>query len=211
MKTLNDKFTQYLWKGSWLQISASAGGILLVLTLVLFRIFDSGTCNEGGRCWAGIFADFLDPAIAIGTLIVAGMVWWNEKQENWRAQWPKRLHVIYLREENGLWKQNVIVIDAPLAHEADIRSWGQSIAKTVLGAKIGNISFTGFKIVPEIVDTNSGTKHFGLLIYMKEKIASIEDGEVFRFDGDGSQSARLTELPQSPHPIHQFITYIPQP
>ena len=145
--------------------------------------------------WEKCYADYVDPSIAIGTLLVAIIVWYNEKRENWRTTWTKKLHVIYLLKDKEGWREHMIVVNAPLAGESDIRQWGQSLAQTAIPKIMGRIEFTGFKITPPETDTSQQLKHFGLMIFLSKEIKGIEDGEIYIFDADGSQAALKEQLP----------------
>lgn len=179
-------------------------GFLLVTAVIVFMEMKTDAW------WSGTFADYLDPIIAIGTLLVALLVWLNTKAENWRSSWPKKLHVLYLvKRENG-WQTHVRILDAPLTSDADIRSWGQSLGQTGVPGSKDRIPFTGFKIVPGPLDRKNKITHTCLIVFLSDVITGAKDGQIFLFDEHGSAMSEAKNIPDN-HPIHHLDSHIPQP
>jgi hypothetical protein len=152
--------------------------------------------------WPPAFADYLDPIIAIGTLLVAGVVWRNEKEENWRARLPKKLNILYLIDRKTHWDTHVTVIDAPLVGESDIRQWGQSIGQTIFpqeGEKFdqswARINFTGFFIGTPKLDRKRKVMAYELLVFLRDPIKGAQEGHCYVFDANGSKWQDFPEVP----------------
>jgi hypothetical protein len=77
------------------------------------------------------------------------------------------------------------VNNAPLTSEADIRNWGQSMGQAILNKSV-RIDFTGFKITSAGINRKRRVMHYGLTIYLREKIEGIEAGRIFEFDEEGN-------------------------
>lgn len=74
------------------------------------------------------WGDRVEPFIGITTLVVAGMVWWGELAEDWLASLPKRLHAVFLFDDEEIMRCNY----AKLSSESDIRQLGQQIGSQLL-------------------------------------------------------------------------------
>ncbi len=183
---------------------------LVLAVLGFFLVIGAIVCLElfVDPWWSGFFADYPDPIIAIGTLVVAILVWVSAKLEGWRSTWPKKLQIYYLLRKDGVWKKHIAVMDAPLTSEADIRSWGQSIGQTVVPDSKDLIDFSGFKIVPDLCREKDRTNQFGLLIFLSKPIKGARDGSVFAFDVHGSEMLATPEIPNG-HPILNLDDKIP--
>ncbi len=102
--------------------------LLLVLILVivagLFWLADDTAYSS----LMGTWGDFVEPFIGIATLVVAGMVWWGELAEDWIDSLPKRLHAVFVFEDEVVMRCNY----AKLSSESDIRQLGQQIGSQLL-------------------------------------------------------------------------------
>lgn len=106
--------------------------LIFGVLLVLFTIFWVYNTN-GGKFdiwridnWWGKWGD---PIIGFATFLVAIIIWFSNTAKDWKESLPKKLTVIYkyqnkevLRCEKGF-----------LAHESDIRNWGQTIGRLIVG------------------------------------------------------------------------------
>lgn len=198
MQFKTPNFIKYTWKNSAIQILIVLGFSLLVVFLIWNQCTPSKSLQE-------TFANFLDPGIAFGTLLIAVLVWGNEKRRNWHSYLPKKLNVIYLLKEDGEWKMEACIWDAPLAGESDIRAWGQSIGQTSLG--MGRLPFTGFRIVEQ---GRKGTDYYyGVLFFLSTSISEELAGEYHCFDENGMYAGVQSELPVQDHFVHQLLNQIP--
>lgn len=195
----------YFWRKSKWQILGFA--VVLAVIIVLRFVAAAG--------WEQAFAGWLDPAIAIGTLIVAVMVGWNERHENWRAALPKKLNILYVVADGNDWKTHVTVLDAPLAGEADIRQWGQSIGQTIFPQETApgqkpdrdwtRISFTGFRVAEGETDHQRGIVPYYLVVFLRNKIKGAKDQHVYLFDTYGARWSPIAQVPDSHSDIHQQL------
>ncbi len=189
-------FTRFLWSQSWQQLIGVSALLFLAMSMVLFH-------PAFPNCWKESFANYLDPLIAIGTLIIASLVWFNEQRENWQAQLPKRLHIRYLLPEGDTWHTHVTVVNAPLTGESDIRQWGQSIGQTIFPQALqegeradqnwARINFTGFRVIQ--IQGNPGIRNYGLLVFLAAPIKGADDGKVYTFAQDGARWQKSDKLP----------------
>jgi hypothetical protein len=74
--------------------------------------------------------------ISVSTLVVGIAIFRGEAVENWEFRLPKRLTVYLLHQG----KVCMVCRLAPLAHEGDIRTWGQQLAWQVYG----NVQFSPY-------------------------------------------------------------------
>lgn len=121
--------------------------------------------------------DFLSYFLPVSTLCIGIFVWYNEQKENYFNQLPKKLNVKYQLDEKYFE-----IINAPLAHEGDIRAWGQAIAKNVLNES-QYVDYSGYFIdTPRIIE---GRKFYSITIYLKKAIGGFEFGKSYYFGNDG--------------------------
>lgn len=109
-------------------------GIALVVGVVATLLLNLGT---GWRGVGAVWVDWLDPLITFTTLIVAAGL----GIDAWMNQLPKALNVHLMydgRYVRTCW-------EASLAHEGDIRQWGQQI-----GRQMCDVSYLEFDPYPTI-------------------------------------------------------------
>lgn len=204
---------QFVWQQSKVQVILVVGLVFVAVLLLVLRPAISA-------CWKATFSDYLDPMIALGTLIVTVGVWYNEQIENWKAQLEKRLHIIYLLRIDDQWHHHVTVVNAPLAGKDDIRNWGQSIGQTIFPQEIleevkpdptwARISFTGFKIAMSgKLDKQRKHQYYGLLVFLSAPIKGADDGKVYVFDADGATWAKHDKVP-SQYSLEELNSAIPK-
>ncbi|MBN1323318.1 MAG: hypothetical protein JW986_04865 [Methanotrichaceae archaeon] len=63
--------------------------------------------------------------LAVGTLLVAGFVWYGEIRDEWVNTRPKRMSVFFFMDD----KPHVIIRYVWLADAGDMRAWGQQVAR----------------------------------------------------------------------------------
>lgn len=126
---------------------------------------------------------YIEPIVGFSTLIAAVFIWYNEKKQEWRESLPKKMHVEYILDGSTYWN----VQYAPLTSENDIRSWGQSIAKTILNNK-NNIDFKGFEIESAEISKDDQGRDIMLYMvhfYLIQPIEGVEAGSILKFDSSG--------------------------
>ena len=126
---------------------------------------------------------YIEPIVGFSTLIAAVFIWYNEKKQEWRESLPKKMHVEYILDGSTYWN----VQYAPLTSENDIRSWGQSIAKTILNNK-NNIDFKGFEIESARISKDDQGRDIMLYMvhfYLIQPIEGVEAGSILKFDSSG--------------------------
>ena len=94
----------------------------------------------------------------------------------------RHICVVQLNVKYQLDEKYFEIINAPLAHEGDIRAWGQAIAKNVLNARV-DVDYSGYFIDKPIV--NDEKKVYTLTIYLTKEITGIEFGKSYYFGNDG--------------------------
>ena len=142
--------------------------ILIIIAIIIYLIVIPN---------AHLLHDFLSYFLPVSTLCIGIFVWYNEQKENYMNQLPKKLNVKYQLDEKYFE-----IINAPLAHEGDIRAWGQAIAKNVLNARV-DVDYSGYFIDKPIV--NDEKKVYTLTIYLTKEITGIEFGKSYYFGNDG--------------------------
>jgi 4-amino-4-deoxy-L-arabinose transferase-like glycosyltransferase len=75
--------------------------------------------------------DAAERLVLVLTLFVAFAVWLSEQRREWESQLPRRLTVTFHFAGDPEIKMECR--DAYLAHEADIRNWGQQIGRQMTG------------------------------------------------------------------------------
>lgn len=193
MNTSKFPLLRFIWRQSKAQV-ITVGMLFAIAMMIVFKQ------PLASVAWKATYSDFLSPIIAFGTLLVAIGVWYNEQRENWQEQMEKRLNIIYLLEREGKWTPHGTILNAPLTGEGDIRSWGQSIAQTILpqeqnGGTAARINFTGFKMVNTRVERRSQYRYYGLLIFLSTPITGAEDGKVYIFDHSGAKWEKHDKIP----------------
>ena len=183
----NQSWISFVWMSRSNRISIVVGILLLVFALILFVLKP-----QMPQAWKEGYGDYLDPLLAVGTLLAAGVLWLQSTRKEFHESWPKKLHVVYALydEDAGKWKAHLQILNAPLAGESDIRAWGQSLAQTALGC--GRIEFSGFRILAPRTDTRKQNTIYSVLVFLTK--AMSENG-VVRFDDSGANCSRLEQVP----------------
>jgi hypothetical protein len=128
---------------------------------------------------------WLEAYATCSIILVSVAIWYNEKKENWISSLPKKLTIFYKsKNDKGEYEDYCRIENAPLAHEGDIRNWGQSIGQTILNDQT-RINFAGFFISESVLDKNKKTLNYTLTVFLKSPIAGIEKGSVIAFDDEG--------------------------
>jgi len=68
---------------------------------------------------------WLEPYMALATFVFALFIWYNEKRQDWQMSLPKKLTIHFIFND----KYIMTCHEAYLAHEGDIRNFGQQIGK----------------------------------------------------------------------------------
>ncbi|MBK6699597.1 MAG: hypothetical protein IPG55_06785 [Saprospiraceae bacterium] len=156
---------KYIWKENWFQV--------VVITLLSIFLIWYSYCGYSDDLMSEIIGKFLP----IATLMIGCFLWYNEQKENYMNQLPKKLNVKYQLDEKYFE-----IVNAPLAHEGDIRAWGQAIAKNVLNES-QYVEYSGYFIdTPRIIE---GRKFYSITIYLKKAIGGFEFGKSYYFGNDG--------------------------
>ncbi|CAN5562641.1 hypothetical protein BH10ACI1_BH10ACI1_11130 [soil metagenome] len=127
-----------------------------------------------------MWQSWMEAFLAFATIIIAFLIGYNEKRQDWEDTLPKRLNACF--DFNG--EAVFTVENAPLAGSDDIRQWGQQI-----GLQMNNnerLSFCGFKVEgPELeTDENSNPKmQYKLTVWLQEK--PNENSKTWKYDDEG--------------------------
>ncbi len=169
------RFWKYLWKPLNVRIQ-----ILLIFSIILtftyFIVYSF--CKSMG--FAEMWQNWMEAFLAIATIILAFLIGYNEKRQDWENTLPKRLNACF--DYNG--EAIFTVENAPLAGTDDIRQWGQQIGKQMNNNQF--LSFNGFRIEgPEILtDENKNYKmQYKLTVWLQEK--PDEASKVWKYNDDG--------------------------
>jgi len=180
MKKLNyNSKRTFIWK-------TSKNQLMLAMLFVLFCFFIFIYCFVGynmtfEKQWGG----WLEAAATIGIVGISISIWYNEKCENWIDSLPKKLNIVYkLKNKDGNYIDFCFIKNAPLAHEGDIRNWGQSIGQTILNQRV-SIDFAGFYIDKPVLIKDKKIREFSLTVFLHKEIEKINQGDVFEFDDNG--------------------------
>lgn len=201
-------FLRFLLKQTGTVVTLVIVGIFL-LALLFFVLQQPAL----GADWKDLYADYIDPWIAIGTLLAAGAIWIHTQIVEFRASWPQKMHVVYalFDWEKEQWTVHAEILNAPLSGEADLRNWAQSIAQTVMQA--GRISFTGFQIKPgRRIAKARKTIHY-ILFFLDEPFPKEARTGSYRYHDSGATWEKLEQVPDSeqfPH-LSSILLSTPQP
>jgi|GEM_PF-6127928 len=178
---------------------------MIVFTLLIAFVVLAQQCEW--MFWPPLFADYIDSIIAVGTFLVAALVWGSEKLEAWQESIPKKLNILYLLEKGDNWEIHVSVFDAPLVGESDIRNWGQSIGQTIFPAELKpekinvrewqRINFIGFWIGKSNLDRKRPTMDYDLLVFLRDPILGAQDGYSYVFDEYGTKWKSHAKTPEA--------------
>lgn len=176
MRIINLKLIGYLIKKNFVQI----GIFLLVAVLII------GCFKYSGLPFAKQWELWLEAAITFSIVGMTVLIWYNEQRQDWENSLPKKLNIKY--KYNG--KDFCTVLNAPLSSESDIRTWGTSIAGTILNKKL-SIKFSGFFIKKPQIDKKKGTMIYNLDIFIDEPIYGISQNAeiVFLDNGEVDKSS----------------------
>lgn len=172
-------FSRYLWSQKFSKVQSLLVLIVIAIGVIAYFYIKFTFKKQFKEQWN----DWIDTVITILTLGVAIAVWINEKLLAWENSLPKKLHIKYMLEG----KVYATVNDAPLTGENDIRSWGQSIGKTILNKTI-SIEFSGFKIEGPVRNDKKGIMTYHLTVYLFNKIDGIPEGSKIFFESNGNLS-----------------------
>ncbi len=167
-----------------------------------------------GADWKDLYADYIDPWIAIGTLLAAGAIWIHTQIVEFRASWPQKMHVVYalFDWEKEQWTVHAEILNAPLNGPSEIRNWGQNIARTFF--KTGNISAIGFQIIPgRRIGKQLKTTHY--ILFFLEEPFSGKDRRIgsYRYHDSGATWEYLegdSPTEEFPH-LSSILLSTPQP
>ena len=112
----------FIIKQNFLQILSVSFIFLILLAYVSCVVANPG----GDYAW---WTHLLDPVIGLGTFMVAVLVWYNEKKQDWENKLPKKLTVFFKYKGKNLMSCK----EAYLASEGDIRAWAQQIGSQMSG------------------------------------------------------------------------------
>lgn len=169
-------FLTYLWKfrsTKW-QIVLT---IMLAVLFVLFLLKSLSRSDNFSAIWQG----WMDPFLAISTVIIAIFIWLNEKRQDWENALTKKLDVYFMLGGEAFYQ----VENAPLASDDDIRQWGQQIGQQMNNNE--RLSFNGFKLAGPNRERDSAGKdimRYELTVWLHD-IGSNKTRKVWHYDDDG--------------------------
>jgi hypothetical protein len=146
-------FLGYLWKSNatrW-QLVLTALFAFAFIVQVIRSFSRSKTLSE---IW-----QWVDPFLAISTVVLALFIWHNEKKQDWENTLPKKLNIFFrlAGSEGAIYE----VKNAPLAGSGDIRQWGQQIGKQM---NRGELAFSGFTVTGPRRDKHNNVMRYELTI-----------------------------------------------
>jgi hypothetical protein len=143
-------------------------GILLVVTVAILvykttnKSFDISNIESWWNAWG-------DPLLGLSTFLVAIVIWLTNTAMDWEDNLEKKLTIIY---KHSLDNREVIRCEkAYLAHEGDIRNWGQSLGQQTIGNTKVRFLFNASKFdkVDKIEKLNNRYfKHYIATFYLVE-------------------------------------------
>ncbi len=170
--------------------------ILLTLGTIVWVVI-SNQCDFGEMNQDNWWIKWFDPVIGLSTFIVAIVIWLMNTAKYWEDSLDKKLSVVY-KESGG---RTVIQIEnAFLAHEGDIRQWGQTLGRQAVGkGKDGrDIYFdinSNIVLEKPVVVKNNSTyfKHYSVLFMLTKLPPENIDGEnlekgMFLWDEGGTKA-----------------------
>ena len=122
MKQFINKFLFLVTKRAlWVEIV----GIIVFVLAVLFWLYktndDAFDCGNFKSWWG----NWLDPFTGLSTFLVALIIWVLNRAKDWEDRLPKLLTVRYMLNRRVV----ILCENATLAHESDIRNWGQTLGR----------------------------------------------------------------------------------
>lgn len=183
MKQFINKFLFLVTKRAlWVEIV----GIIVFVLAVLFWLYktnDNAFDCGNFKSWWG---KWLDPFTGLSTFLVALIIWVLNRAKDWEDRLPKLLTVTYKLDGRDV----IICKNATLAHEGDIRNWGQQLGQQTIGRSIRFKLLQKFDTgIPTIHEpTQKGTKyhkHYTATFYLKDNsgVKELDIGS-FQFDAN---------------------------
>lgn len=181
------------------------GAVVVVASLLVSLVVVlSNTANL--KCF---YDPIVDPIVAIGTAIIALLLWFFQSKKNWEESLPKKLTVHFMY--NG--KCQLSCYEAYLSGAADIRMWSQQIGSQMIGQ--GMLSFYPYidSKLPRItksheIQDGSPTEDivlYEVTFYLRnnnfDKRHDIEDKYVIWLDNSTKNGSENFELRQDEQPV----------
>ncbi len=141
------------------------------------------------------WANWIDPLSALSIIIISIFVWFNEQKKNYIERLPKKLDVIYMEKKGNDFIEHCRIENAPLSSEADIRSWGQSLAQTVISDKIGRIDFIGFETSAGKLDKKQRVYKYTHTIYLEKPFTITHKNYIYDVKGKSIKRENLNKNP----------------
>lgn len=145
---------------------------LIGIPLVVITIFWVNRSNGVIFDWNEIdnwWGEWGDPIIGFSTFLVAIVIWLTNLAKNWADNLDKKITVIYQFEN----REVVRCEKAYLTHEGDIRNWGQTLGRQVVGKTKQNrdyyFNYRSNKLIKQVEVINEGRyffKHFTATFFL---------------------------------------------
>ncbi len=125
-----------------------------------------------------------DPLLGVGTFLVAFVIWLTNMAKDWEDRLPKLLSITYKLDNRDV----IICKNATLAHEGDIRNWGQQLGQQTIGRSLRFNLLQKFDIGKPIIrksnqEGTKGTKyhkHYTATFYLKNN-SGVKELDVGKF------------------------------
>lgn len=110
-------------KFAWQQRKTHILSTIIILVVVTFFVLQFNALSL--KMWS----NYLDIIFGAGTLLIAFFIWLSGLKHYWEVDLPKRLTVKFMLHDQVVMECQ----QAYLAHEGDIRTWGQQIGAQMSG------------------------------------------------------------------------------
>ena len=170
MKKYRDHFLYFITKNRK-SINFIFGTFLIIATIlwVNFTTKKELLFNDIDSWWGG----WGDPILGVSTFLIALVIWLTNIAKDWEERLDKKVSVSYLLVSDNN-REVIRCENAFLAHEGDIRNWGQSLGQQTIGKNTQNrlVYFDYSNTIkmdsPEVVKNNSEFyKHYTATFFLK--------------------------------------------
>jgi len=104
-------------------------GVPLVIITIILVWRSNGNSDLNWADYKSWWGDWFDPILGFSTFLVAMVIWLTNLAKEWEEKIDKKLTVIYKYDNREIFRCK----KAYLAHEGDIRNWGQTLGRLAIG------------------------------------------------------------------------------
>lgn len=136
--------------------------VLIILIIIAFPI----TLFKYNKEFLDTFDHYINPIIALGTVLLSIFIYFEQLSLRYLQVLPKRVSVHFL------WKGKYIAscLEAPLAHESDLRNWAQQIGKQIFKGNLNMYPYNDIIIPKHPTKSQIGSKKGNTILHYTVKV-----------------------------------------